>query len=722
MRADLMRLSPEALAQLANVGLLKRAQRELESGYLPALQLASDGTLTASFPDAVVTEFPPAAGLKEAKCSCGAPVCRHRIAAILHYRAEQSQAASSESPTSAIAAQPAFPSFAELSDATLHSELASGVWKQVQNALLRPMRIDVEISAAAAPIHSPIFSARLPHASARFYAGADLAVARCDCRAQQYCEHIALGAMAIRSALLAGLKQGSARIEMGAQRALSIAAVQALDVITQLQRALLDEGLAYGAAESCAVLLNRAHAAAKTLGATWLVLALAALEAWMASYISRSAAFSYGDGLALLRELSLRVRIAQLSGKSLAAASDATASTDASAAVAVAPSASAVLGLNEPMESALDRLSLISLGMRVHSDGVERQATLVVVDVDTQTLMVLQKGWQRPANHAQSERAVLESQRVSTLRLSSLAQGSLITSTAKRRANGELKLGQSFAGKAAINLHNGDWSMLKAPLLIQAQSDYLAQRTRSLPPELAPRLVLQHFHVLEVTAIHSIFYDAASQTLCASAVDASGASWRLAREYNAGAPGALDSLSALYASATVRFVAGRVRLEQGECILEPWAVSQRAISQQDAATYQLSVPDLMPKTGALAHVLLGSFGEAQDVLSHALLEIDECVMDLLRDGLKRFSGATRLRFAATARRCRAVGLLQAADLMTHLAEALTVADPDTDTDPGTGTGTGAAPDQADSVDLAIRNLLIWTTLAQHARVESSLCS
>ena len=709
-----MRLSLEALAQLANVGLLKRAQRELEAGYAPALQLSPDGTLTATFPDAVVTEFPPTAGLKEAKCSCGAPLCRHRIAAILHYRAEQSQASSDADASPAIAVNPALPSFAELSDATLQSALASGVWKQVQSALLRPISIDVEISITAA---TPIYSARLPHASARFYAGADLAVARCDCMAQQYCEHIALGAMAIRSALLAGLTQGSARIELGAQRALSLAAVQELAVITQLQRALLDEGLAYGAAESCAVLLSRAQAAAKTLGATWLVLALAALEAWFASYSARSAAFSYGDGLALLRELSLRVRVAQLSAEPFNESADTSnrsaqvAQSAVAQASAAAPSASAVLGLNEPMESALDRLSLVSLGMRVHSDGAERHATLVVVDVDTQTLMVLQKGWQRPADSAQSERALLESQRVSTLRLSSLAQGSLITSTAKRRANGELKLGQSFAGKAAINAHNGDWSMLKAPLLIQTQSDYLAQRARSLPPELAPRLVLQHFHVLEVAAIHSVFYDAASQTLCASAVDASGASWRLTREYNAGAPGALDSLAAHYASTTVRFVAGRVRLEHGECLLEPWA-----ISQHDGITYQLSVPDLMPKTGALAHVLLGSSGGAEDALSHALLEIDECVMGLLRDGLKRFSGATRLRFAATARRCRAVGLLQAADLMTHLAEAMTLTD--TDTDARAVPDQPDQPDQVNAADLAIRYLLIWTALAQHARLET----
>ena len=302
----------------------------------------------------------------------------------------------------------------------------------------------------------------------------------------------------------------------------------------------------------------------------------------------------------------------------------------------------------------------------------------------------------------QSERAVLDSQRVSTLRLSSLAQGSLITSTAKRRANGELKLGQSFAGKAAINLHNGDWSMLKVPLLIQAQADYLAQRARSLPPELAPRLVLQHFHVLEVTAIDSVFYDPASQTLCASAIDTSGAGWRLAREYNAGAPGALDNLTALYASKTVRYVAGRVRLEHGECILEPWAISQR-----DGNVCQLSVLDLMPKTGALAQVLLGSSG-AEDGLSNALAEIDECVIDLLRDGAKRFAGAVRLRFKETARRCRAAGLLQAADLMTQLADALTLAETDA----------GAEPDKADAADLAIRNLLIWTALAQHARVET----
>ena len=84
-RDDLARLTPEALAQLANLGLVKRAQRELAAGYRPDITIDADGRLCAQFPDQVTTEFAPGAGLADARCSCGAALCRHRIAVVLQH-------------------------------------------------------------------------------------------------------------------------------------------------------------------------------------------------------------------------------------------------------------------------------------------------------------------------------------------------------------------------------------------------------------------------------------------------------------------------------------------------------------------------------------------------------------------------------------------------------------------------------------------------------------
>ena len=45
----LLRLTLEALTQLTNVGLVKRAQREVEAGTLPTLTRAEDGSLQGEF-------------------------------------------------------------------------------------------------------------------------------------------------------------------------------------------------------------------------------------------------------------------------------------------------------------------------------------------------------------------------------------------------------------------------------------------------------------------------------------------------------------------------------------------------------------------------------------------------------------------------------------------------------------------------------------------------
>ena len=59
-RADLLHLSPEALTQATNAGLVKRALRELAAGYRPRLVLGADGLLEAAFDDQVRCRADPA--------------------------------------------------------------------------------------------------------------------------------------------------------------------------------------------------------------------------------------------------------------------------------------------------------------------------------------------------------------------------------------------------------------------------------------------------------------------------------------------------------------------------------------------------------------------------------------------------------------------------------------------------------------------------------------
>ena len=85
-RTDLLALGPEALAALANLGLVKRAQRELAAGARPELVIEADGTVIGTFADGVCPRLPPGVRLEAGSCSCkAAGVCRHRIAVVLAY-------------------------------------------------------------------------------------------------------------------------------------------------------------------------------------------------------------------------------------------------------------------------------------------------------------------------------------------------------------------------------------------------------------------------------------------------------------------------------------------------------------------------------------------------------------------------------------------------------------------------------------------------------------
>jgi hypothetical protein len=58
MRDDLALLDAEALAVLANRGLVKRATKMIDKGTGPELSEAS-GTVTGTFPDGIVTTWAP---------------------------------------------------------------------------------------------------------------------------------------------------------------------------------------------------------------------------------------------------------------------------------------------------------------------------------------------------------------------------------------------------------------------------------------------------------------------------------------------------------------------------------------------------------------------------------------------------------------------------------------------------------------------------------------
>ena len=367
-RADLLYLSPEALAQASNTGLVKRAVRELEAGYRPRLALDESATLTALFSDGLVTTWPNGKPIDQASCTCGAvKVCRHRIIAALAYREEASKVY--------------YTSPGKATDDEIKKVIPATVLKMANKQREAGITIDVRRQASGEPCDT----ARLPAATVRFWAGTAIEAARCDCVRATACEHIALGVWAFRVADAEHANKSAVRVRLGkscSQTQIDRAAFVALT------RSLLSQGVATGITPHVQE-FTRAQEIARSAGAQWLCNVLDDLERWAGAYAERSALYEARDGAHLLAELNLRLFAGNLPGRSQAA-----------------------LGIGLPRETKLDLLRLVSLGARTTCDGEARLTQMVLADLNTWTKFVLNKHWTLPRENQADKPTLRALQRV----------------------------------------------------------------------------------------------------------------------------------------------------------------------------------------------------------------------------------------------------------------------------------------------------------------------
>ncbi len=428
VRTDLLALGAEALTQLTNAGLYKRAQREFDAGYRPELTLAADGGVHGRYADGVETSLPAGASLREGRCTCGAPgVRRHRLALVLAYQAHARAAATTVDVPADVPTDPA-----TIDEAALTASLPRAIVEAARRVAARGLVVEIERASAA----DLIATARLPTATVRFLAGADLAFARCDCALGERCEHAVLAVRAFHVAAERDLAAPRVRVELGAREAAGDAAWPAIDA---LLAALIEHGVANGAAVH-ATALTAAFDSARERRATWLVLALEALQEWLHGFDARSARYRSEDGIALVAELVARTRAS--SGAGALAARD-------------------VLGVDEPMESELGRTRLVSLGARVQAEGGTRVVRVALLDPDT-GIAPDRAACERDSRGraARRDRTVA---RASGVALGALARGQIVATSLRRRANGELKIGATYGGRLSLTPQNGDWRACRRP-------------------------------------------------------------------------------------------------------------------------------------------------------------------------------------------------------------------------------------------------------------------
>lgn len=642
MRDDLIHLTPEALAQLSNAGLVKRAVRELAAGYRPQLAEDDGQTLTARFDDGIACEWPRGSTLHNARCSCGAAgVCRHRLIVALAYRAKATGTApagpspAGPSPASA----PPMLELAGVSDDALARVVPAPQLREAERTRAEGIAIELRRRAAGEPCDT----ARLPHATVRYWAGGAIEAARCDCVRATGCQHVALGVWAFREAQRL---QGQAPVEPATAPPILTVRLgppvrrHSIDPapFEQAVHVLLQQGVLQGTGPLAQGLTAARTAAAE---APWIALLLDELESWADAFARRSTLYEATHGVDLVAELGLRLAAGPQPGQ-----------------------AAAVLGAGQPAETALDRLRLIALGARTRRDGERRWTDVVLADPDTGTRLALRHDWRVPPERESEEAALRAVERVAPgVLMEALAQSQLLAQQASRRADGSLRLARARSAQNSLMPQPGDWSTLGSPLRWSSLAA-LCDETRAYPvAALQPRHAARRFVVFSPRQVVGVRYDANAQTLWAALADDAHETLLLQRSHQRHTPHALDALAGALEGrfGALRHVAGTLDWHHGVPRIEPWALMcDRSI-----------VPDFAGPCGALKDVLLGSANDPPpDGVTQALDRLAAHLGAALHHGARRLPPRWRHEGERLVHQLSSAGLAELSQRLRSLQSAL----------------------------------------------------
>lgn len=515
-RADLLALTQDDLAALANRGLVKRAVKEVDAAP-PTVTVDADGTVEATFADGVRATL-PAGGFDVFGCTCAAPgVCRHRLGAVLAYQ-RQAEAAPAEQATW---------SPGEIDDDTLSAHFGARTVAAARRTLaggylariLRPAT--VELAAA----------------TVRFLVPGELGYVDCDARAERRAELTVLAVWAFRQADATHPGVADVAIDVGGTAA--AAAESGIEDTFPMLDDLLRDGVSTSGPVLTAT-LGRARAVLETRDLRWPVAALDDLVEQLAAYHDRDARHQARTVAELVTELHARHRAA--TGASLR---------------------SRVLGTDERAETPLKRVRLVSLGCRVHPD---QSAEVFLAHPAGGTVLVLRHRWETPGPPA--------TKRVAGTTLHALAHGGIVSESAVRDAGRRIRIASNRVAKTAITSVGNAWQGLPVPIRLSA-ADILAE-TADLPPRLVrPRVAAEFVRVIPIAEVHSVTYHPGGQRLRADCVDPEGTPVTVSLPYRPHTPGALDGLARLLGAAPTA-VSGTVRRHDGAVWVDPIAVATAA--------------------------------------------------------------------------------------------------------------------------------------------------
>lgn len=608
MRDDLLALTHDDMALLANRGLLKRALQEIQSGDL-SYELEEDAgqQVVVRWSDGVTCELPGGATLGGGRCSCAASgICRHLLRSALAYQQQHAQQAGTPTAPSG----PWNPG--EIADVEIGAHLSRAALAWARHAFAAGHVVELVRSAKpSATIHSLA-------CTVRFLVPGDLRYTHCDCAEAAPCRHAALAVWAFRL-LDAAAASGVVETAPSAGEA----PLALLDAIDAALAELAACGLS-AAPQPLVERLRRLDLRCREQGLIWPADTLAELALLHAAYERHDARFSPGEAAALVGELCLRA--------------------DAIRAGTGAVPQLFIRGSASDHETALRSAHLIGLGCsaRFRRGGVELVAYMQ--DAATGAMIVIPRSWDDPADPAKLPPSLWQLAQQPVTRGASLAAfggGQALARGGRRQPNGSY----TSAGQIAVSPQHYSWERLHAPLLAEDFAE-LSARLAALPPAaLRPRVLADGLFVCAVAGCRDASFHPASQEVQATLVDSAGAAAALIHPYTARGRGGAEQLLAKLRDQpeTLRFVAGRARLGPGGPVFAP-----TALVFQDGPMRSALLPWVAPDIATMA--ALGPSPASQphtrDPLADYWEQVAEALGELLVVGLARADArmAQRWRF------------------------------------------------------------------------------
>ncbi|WP_344285278.1 hypothetical protein, partial [Actinomadura napierensis] len=588
-RADLLALTPDALAALANRGLVKRAAKDLDAGNGPEMTVAPDGGVEGRYADGTAAALPAGAGLEAATCTCAATgTCRHQICLVLAYQrdaAAEDPADPEEGPAEAAGWSPG-----SLDD----DALAAVLGRRAITAARRTHRAGYAATIHRPTAADPVARVELQTCTVRFLVPGELGYVHTDAVASVRGEMTVLAAWAFRAADERGLSGEDVRLDVGGD-AKSGHGGGGLDAAA----GLVDQVLLEGAVHAGPVLATALRRAATELAARnlhWPAGAFDDLAGQLAAYHERDAAHDPARFAALIAEVHARHRASAAGGGPR----------------------SQVLGTDESAETPLRRVRLTALGCRVGGTDRVRTADVFLAHAGTGVVLVLKRRWNVPDGDVLTG-ADLAGRRVLGSPLRALAAANVVSESAARSAGRVVRVAAGRIAKTTVTPLGDAWEGLPAGLLVRGLKAE-EQALDALPPRLVrPRVEAELVRAVEIAEVRDVGYHPGAQRLEAVIADAAGATAVVSAEHGPCRPAALDALAAALADAP-RMVTGAVHRDRGGLVIDPFAVLTASGTV---------VPDLAPGDGAAA--LDGPSAAAADPLG----EIGRAALDVCAEAAHR---------------------------------------------------------------------------------------